>query len=149
MEVTAAVIAIKVAKPTITRREVHELLKANGAQCTLSAVKKVRVGCGSANDRERDRAAKFEHARQVARALDRYKQSVDIGQRLSASATTHDLESSKATQGMIEVNTQLGKRVYLNHSMQQPTPYPTPSRRLLVVHVLQSQWCDAHCHFPQ
>ena len=79
MEVTAAVIAIKVDKPTITRREVHEILTANGARCTLSAVKKVRVGYGLAIDRERERTAKFEHARQVARALDRQKQSIDIG----------------------------------------------------------------------
>ena len=133
MEVTAAVIAIKVAKPTITRREVHELLTANGARCTLSAVKKVRVGYGLAIDRERERTAKFEHARQVARALDRQKQSTDIGERVSRSATAHDLEASKATQGMIEINTQLGKRVYT---------VPTSARQVMKSPEMM-QWIDA------
>ena len=112
MEVTAAVVAIKAAHPTFTRKQVHGMLTDHGALCTLSAVKKVRVGYGLAMDRERERAATLERAQQIARAINKRQQSSVIGERLSAAATMHDLEASKATQGMIEVDTAIGKRVY-------------------------------------
>ena len=108
-QVAELVTALKVQDRSLTRQEVHRKIVTSGGSCTLSQVKRVKVGLCAAVERDRQRQ----------QALDVHRRVRDMAAAFDVAEASHDVESmvriveaAKATQAQIDVQTPLGKRVY-------------------------------------
>ena len=122
-EICALVVALKVKHPKHTRQQIHQEIREAGGNCSLSQVKRVRVGFSMAQERERQRMRSFELARQ-GRAPTNAAAADAVNVCASGSAVRYVrsdraaelspmLEALKATQNVIDVKTEIGTRVYV------------------------------------
>lgn len=111
-EVENLVCALKVADPTYTRQQIHKLITDAGGSCSLSAVKKVRVGWCIAQARHKERQATLDRAQQTATRQTTTPRQERAQAQATAATSKGELEASKATQQTVDVVTPVGTRVF-------------------------------------
>ena len=112
LELASLVTGLKLQDPRRTRQDIHTILASESVQCSLSQVKRVRVGECAAAERHAARNDLQESIHMSQQSYCAHMERRRTGERISAAATAHNLNASKASQQLIDVVTDVGTRVY-------------------------------------